>query len=419
MPFRLLFLVAATAPLLLFSGCEKKGIGYSPPKVTILPVSAMAVRRQNSFVYPITYYGRIEAARTAALSFELAGLLREVSVDEGRLIAAGTVLARLDTSALEADRTVLLTNRQTESSLLDRLKRGERDEVIQAARSAVDHSIIEMNRAEAKYTREKATYEARSTSREDYQDAVFDYQAKIELVKQARERLRELESGTRSEDIEAQESRVAAIDAQLQQLDVKFEKSLLKAPFDGVCIERVQDEGVTLTPGQTVLRINEANRLEARFSIPQSNLDLVSLAEYLEVGGNPYPIVQRRAISQVDAITRTVDIVIPLTIPEGDRVLPGQTCTVTLAKRVEADCFELPISALVASVRGLWSCYQLVPVSEGDSVYNVVKVELTVIHTDGVRAFVSSSLPDQALVIPDGVHKVVPGMQVRIVDELP
>ena len=418
MPFRFLILTATAATLMFASGCEE-GIGDTPPKTTILPVSSMTVRRQTSFDYPITYYGRIEPARTAALSFELPGKLESVSVDEGKTVASGAVVARLDTSSLEAEKTVLLSRRQTESSLLDRLRRGERDEVIQAARAEVDRLLVEMDRAETLYKRAKRNYDDKVIAREEYDLKRFSYNAVIHSVEQARQRLKELLSGTRSEDIDAQASRVTAIDAQLKQLEVQFEKSVIKAPFHGVCVERTQDEGVTLAPGQTVLRINEANRFEARFAIPQSNLALLRDAEYLEIDGSQYAISEPRAISQVDATTRTVDIVVPIQDEQGRRILSGQTCTVTLVKRVEAECVELPISSLVASVRGLWSCYQLQPEAENSEIHNVAKVEVSVIHTDGVRAFVVSSLPDHAKVIPDGVHKVVPEMKVRVVDESP
>ena len=418
MRFRLVLLVTTAVSVMLTSGCEK-GIGHTPPKTTIMPVSVMVVRRQQSFDYPITYYGRIEPARTVALSFELPGRLEMVSVEEGKAVPAGHVIARLDTSALEAEKAVLLTQRQTESYLLDRLKSGERDEVIRAAESEVMRLDVEMNRASTEYERAKRNYADKTISREDFDQKRFTYSAAIHSVEQANQRLKELRSGSRIEDVDAQASRVGAVDALLKQLEVQFEKSVLKAPFDGVCIERVLDEGVTLSPGQTVLKLNEANRLEARFSIPQANLPLVSAAKHLQVGGEQYVLEMPRAISQVDAMTRTVDVVIPLRPESSRRILPGQTSTVTLTKQIEADCVELPISALVASVRGLWSCYQLDPLPESDGIYDVVKVEVSVIHTDGVRAFVASTLADQALVIPDGVHKVVPGMQVRVVDEMP
>ena len=51
------------------AGCDQE-----PPQPVVeervLPVSAMTVQRQSSFVYPSTYYGRIEPARRAALSFD-------------------------------------------------------------------------------------------------------------------------------------------------------------------------------------------------------------------------------------------------------------------------------------------------------------------------------------------------------------
>ena len=114
MLFRVLFFVSIAVPLLVASGC-KEGIGDSPPPaMKVMPVSATLVRRQSSFVYPITYYGRVEPARRAALSFELPGRLEAVTVDEGKFVPAGHVVARLDTSALDAEKAELLTKRKTE-----------------------------------------------------------------------------------------------------------------------------------------------------------------------------------------------------------------------------------------------------------------------------------------------------------------
>ena len=64
------------------AGCDQEP-SQAVVEERVIPVSAMRVRRQSSFVYPSTYYGRIEPARRAALSFELPGLLVEVTVDEG------------------------------------------------------------------------------------------------------------------------------------------------------------------------------------------------------------------------------------------------------------------------------------------------------------------------------------------------
>lgn len=415
MPPRSVFFLALAASLMLAMGCDQ-GIEPGRSTPTILPVRATAVQHRASFDYQITYYGRIEPARRAKLSFERAGRLTQVVVEEGERVASGQVVARLDTSQLEAEKNVLLSRRKTESVMLGRLRRGERVEVIAAARAETMRLEVELSRALADSNRAEQGYSTNTVSRAEVEQLLHTYQAAVYSLQQAKHRLEELESGSRSEDVEAQESRVAVIDAQLKLLDVQFEQSVLVAPFGCITIQRFQDEGVTLSPGQFVLEIDEANRFEARFSIPFANVDLIGQTKYLQINGKSYLISAARAISKIDDMMRTVDVLIPLRIETKDRILPGQTCTITLTKQVKSDCFELPISALVASIRGLWSCYQLRPNPSQESLYTVEKVDLSIIHSDGERAIVAASLDDGSLVVSEGVHRMVQGMHVRVVE---
>jgi membrane fusion protein, multidrug efflux system len=59
--------------------------------------------------YTVTrrFTGQIEAAARTDLGFELGGRITEVLVEEGDVVASGTVLARLDTSALIPERAAL------------------------------------------------------------------------------------------------------------------------------------------------------------------------------------------------------------------------------------------------------------------------------------------------------------------------
>jgi multidrug efflux pump subunit AcrA (membrane-fusion protein) len=411
MPVSRLLVLLLLGWMLSSAGCKRETAErVVPPQV--IPVESVAVKRQDSFTYPTTYYGRIEPARHAALSFELPGLLTEVLIDEGGEVAEGQVVARLDKSALEADRLVLQTKRTIEATLLERLKRGERDEVIAVARAEVNRMEVDLRQKEADRRRAESVYRGRAISKADYDQAVFAHESAKFALEQARQRLEELETGSRVEDVQAQASRVAEIDAQLKRLEVQFAKSELRAPFAAVCVRRHQDEGVTLAPGQVVLEINEVDRLEARFSIPQGDLEQVSGNSTLEINGSRYPIDEVRVISQVDQQVRAVDVVIPIHGEGGPAVLPGQTCTLTLRKCVTTDCLTLPITALVPSIRGLWSCYRLVP--EDSGVHRVEKVEVSIIHTNGSKVVVTSALHDGDKIIRSGVHKVVPGMRVQL-----
>ena len=122
-------------------------------------------------------------------------------------------------------------------------------------------------------------------------------------------------------------------------------------------------------------------------------------------------------IAQVDVTLRAVDVVIPILVTDDNEILPGQTCTLKISKCVTTDCLQIPLTALVPSIRGLWSCYRLQPVATKPKTYQVERVEVSVVHTDGSQAIVAAALSDGDLVIPSGVERVVPGMVVQVTPE--
>jgi hypothetical protein len=144
-------------------------------------------------------------------------------------------------------------------------------------------------------------------------------------------------------------------------------------------------------------------------------LDQVKNVESVGVGDRQIPVEEIRVVSNVDSSTRTVDVVFRLAPTAG--LIAGETCTIILTQTVKKNCVELPVGALVPSIRGLWACYRIEEETNGKG-YQVVKEEVTIEHTDGDRVFVVSALSDDALVVSAGVHKLVPGMQVQPMDEI-
>ncbi|QEF99675.1 putative efflux pump membrane fusion protein [Stieleria maiorica] len=349
-----------------------------------------------------------------ALSFEFGGRLESVAIDEGSVVQSGSVVARLDTSILEAEKAVLLSRRAAESAVLDRLRKGERKEIIAAALAKVRRLESEVKLAASDRKRAEKVVAGGSISRSAYDQAVALHESAGFALEEARQRLDELKAGSREEDISAQVSRVASTDAELKLLDVRLSKSTLVSPFDAICVGRFHDEGDALLPGEVVLELNESDALQARFAVPAPQLPTASQASCVHVGNQRYATGDIVQVPRVDGRSRTVDVVIPLKTAPQERVLPGMVCTLDLEKRVEADCVELPLSALVASIRGLWSCYRLHESDSDPEIYDVEKFDVTPIHTDGDRVYVVSALPDQSLVVNDGVHKLSPGMRVRL-----
>lgn len=404
-------LLAAT-----IAGCGRAAPGTSRIASNVLPVRAIKTNTQEAFSYPIAFYGRIQPTRSVSLAFEIPGQITELLVDEGDTTRAGETLARLDTSILDAERKRFLATKLVEQAVLRRLKNGEREEVIAAARATVSKFVAELEQAVRERERFKKLREGNTATESEYEAAFFTAKSLQASLDAAKARLLELERGTREEDIEAQENRILELDAQVAVLDARIQKAALNAPFAANILKRLVDEGAVVQDGEPVFGISEAQRHEARFSVPVQQLEEARLTTTVIVDGNQVPVQRVRTISSVSDATRTVDVI--FTLAPDANVIAGQTCTLDLTERSETPCVELPVASLVPSVRGLWSVYRLQKQADTDN-FLIVREEVTIHHTNGDRVFVETSLPDGSLVVGDGVHKLVPGMVVRLTEGEP
>ena len=398
------------------AGCRRDASDTSTLKPIVLPVAAIKTKTQSGFSFPITYYGRIQPARRTLLAFEIPGQVAELLVDEGEVVKAGESVARLNTSILDAERKRLLATKTVEQTILRRLKKGQRHEVIAAARAVVRKLDAELQQAIRKRDRLQNLRGQQAASVSQYESAFYQSKSLQASLSAAKARLLELETGTREEDVEAQNNRLLELDARVSVHDARIEKAVLLAPFAANIIKRMADEGAVVQEGQPIFVLSEADQYEARFSVPVTQLEEAEETSTISVSGKEVPVRQARTISSVSPETRSIDVV--FTLAPKSRIIEGQTCTLQLTEMVETTCLKLPVSALVPSVRGLWSVYRLEEDVESEN-FRVIKEEVTINHTDGDRVYVETSLPDSSLIVGEGVHKLVAGMLVRIKDDEP
>lgn len=407
--------LAAGLLVAAIGGCGADALvdgGQAAP--TVLVVNAIRVSAQPEFSYPIVFYGRIQTSRRSSLSFEFAGQISELLVDEGQTIAAGQPMARLDTEILQAERKSLIASRNVEASILQRLENGERKEVIAAARASVLRLKADTERAIRNRNRLEKLNSENVATKSDYEKAYFEVLSLQAAISEADARLDELVAGTRKEDLEAQRLRIAQFDTQLDLLETRIKKSTIYSPFDAHVLKRTADEGVIIQSGEPVFVIAATGTREAKFSLPIPQVESALNATTIRVGTESLETTGCRVVSSVSVGTRAVDVVYDLA--KAENLVEGQTCELPLVVTVQTKCFELPMSALVPSVRGLWSVYRL---EKGDDAnnYRVLREDVTINHTDGKFAYVEGVLPEDSLIVRDGVHKLVPGMTVRVKDE--
>ncbi|MEO0869216.1 MAG: efflux RND transporter periplasmic adaptor subunit, partial [Cyanobacteria bacterium J06642_11] len=268
--------------------------------------------------------------------------------------------------------------------------------------------------ARLQQTRREDLYLKGAISLEERDQAVFGASALESRLNQAKSQLDELNAGTRIEQISAQDAQVDQIEARLNNLDVSVAKSVIYAPFGGRVSRRLVDEGVVVSPGQTVLRLVENTALEARIGVPsQLATEIVpGSAQAVEVNGQTYGGRVTALLPELDGASQTVTVVVELSA-EAQPVV-GATARLVLQEQQDELGYWLPTSALVAGERGLWSAYVLGELEGGDGdVYQVKRREIEVLYTESDRAFVRGLLGSGEEVITSGTHRLVEGQLVQ------
>lgn len=329
---------------------REEGPGSAPLRVVAAPIA-----RDDGYVVEREFIGRVEARQRAALGFEIGGEVVEVTFDEGDVVPAGAVVARLDRDRLDASRRELVAARDAAAASLD---------------------LADLRRA--RFDRALAL-DAVSQQERDDADTAWRV-ARAELVRA--------------------EAAVATLDATLDE-------TVVTSPFDAFVARRAVDVGTVVAAGSTVVELLERGAPEVRVSIGGAAVDALDVGDRIDVDVRGRTL-DARVVSLLptrDRRTRGVDVRAELDVALGD-VRDGDIARVVVRRRIDADGFGVPLTALTQDRRGLWALYVV-----GDDA-RVTAQPVEVLHSDERSAFVQGALPDGALVVLDGLHRIAPGTRV-------
>lgn len=320
-------------------------------------VGVMSVELAPGYTVTRRFTGQVEAAARTDLGFELGGRITEVLVEEGDVVARGTVLARLDTSALIPERAAL------EAEL---------------AALAADAELARLTLARNDALTERGF---RSVAAQD--------DARLTLVRA--------------------EAGMAAVRARIAGVDVRLEKSVLTAPFAARVGARMADPGQTAATGQTVLVLFDASPARVRVGLPPELASELAVGDSVtvEMGGAKLNAILRQIRPDLDPNTRSRSVVV--TLPDGAAPVLGDTVALLLMQTVDDPGFWAPLGALREGARGSWSVTAVEATAEGD---RTLPAAVEVIHSDGARVFLRGDLPPGARIVAEAPDRVAPGQLV-------
>ncbi len=349
------------------------------------------------------------------VGFERSGKLVTVLIDEGDRVTPETILAKLDTKNLAAQRQSLVAQKAQTTARLAELKNGARAEDIAAAEARVRDLEKQLELEKLKRDRRKYLYNEGAISAEQLDEVAFNSQALAERLTNAKSNLAELINGTRYEQIAAQQAVVDQLSAQIADLEITIAKSTLKAPFSGTISMRHVDEGTVVEAGQAIVSLVSDSQPEVKIGV------LINVAAKLssgsqqkvEIGGKTYQAQVKSVLPEVDPATRTRTVVLRLAATA--QVSPQEIARLQITQSIATEGYWLPVTALVKSERGLWSCYAVVETDSNEANnYQIERRLIEVLETNGEQVLVKGTLQPGDTIITEGTQRLVPGQSVSL-----
>lgn len=222
----------------------------------------------------LVFSGTVEA-RDVEVGSLVGGRVVAVDVREGDPVKAGQTLVRFETDLgqlqIREQRAVVDEARAN----LARLRAGPRREEVVRAR-------VQAENAERERKRLKALLDQGLIPRQQYDDAAT-------AAKTALETYRELERGTRLEDVQAAEAALDQAEQRLAFLIRQSQETVVKAPADGIVETLDLRPGDLVGPNLPVARILEPGQTWVRVWVPEPMLGRVRVGQEAEITVDTFP----------------------------------------------------------------------------------------------------------------------------------
>lgn len=232
--------------------------------------------------------GTIEATEVE-VSSKLPGRIAQLLVKEGDLVQANQIIARLDTSEIEAEVAQQQAALARAEAQLKELLAGSRVEEIEEAGANLQQAEDNLKLARDDWDRFDNLFKEGAISAQERDRAKNRVEVALSQVKAARERYAMIRTGPRPEVIEAARHERDRAKAALVTAQVRLRDGTILAPLTGVVLTKRAEQGEVINPGFPIVILIDPDDLWLRVYIPESEIGLVKIGHAVAVTVDSFP----------------------------------------------------------------------------------------------------------------------------------
>jgi HlyD family secretion protein len=235
---------------------------------------------RSSVAAPIVGVVRVTEIRVAP---EVSGQLTSIKVRKGDQVRAGDVVAEL--SALEISASVAQARAALDEAVANRdhVYAGVRAEEIASLAAAIPKAKAKLDYVQAQLTRTATLAQSNNATQQALDEAENDVASARADIAEAEANHDAAVAGPTREERAIADAQVKAAASALAVLERRLDKTILRAPADGVVTVIVAEVGENIHPGQPVLAIEEAGKRWLSFNAREDLLRGLTVGSKVEV----------------------------------------------------------------------------------------------------------------------------------------
>ncbi len=382
--FTLFFIVPITLLILWLGGFFSHRVppGYAQVEGKVVSgIETMKIEAEKTKgLYTVD--GTVMANNNAKVATKIMGRILEIKVKEGDKVKAGQVLAVIDTSDIQQ-------NIKEAKAALEELAKG-REEALAGLRAAKAGYEF----AKRTYERFKNLYKENAVSKqqlEEIETKMIGAKAQYEAIQ------------AKLKQLDAKEKQVRA---KLKFAQIMKDYGIIKAPFNGVVIKKMNDVGDMAAPGMPIFVIGD-NDFRFFAQIDESFVDDVNVGDEFDINIQTIGKTVKGTVieknSNIDPMSRSFSV--KLKIPYVEGLSSGMYGKMYLPTKTEEEIF-IPASAVVK-----WGQLDAVYKVDREGVLHLTFVKLGKKIKDKVQVLSGVQSGDEIVV--SGVERACDGCKIR------
>ena len=353
--------------VLSLSACSKNNEENTINTTFYQSASTKTISPQQGYAVTRYYLGQFKAKQQTNLSFEYAGKVNQLLVDNGDVVIKNQLLAKQDTQLLQYKTTEL--------------------------QAQIDQAKAQVSLNQANLNRIKTLIDDGYSS----QQRLDELNAENQIL----------------------HAKINGLLAQIKTLHYQKEKAGLLAPFNGVITKRLISTGEVLAPSIPVFQLIEQNNNEVNVGIPATLAMKLSVGDIfdLEVVNDSKTKQKARLISigkQIDPLSRTVQLRLTVIDKKKPNLqLNGQLVRIEITEQINKPGFWLPLAAITDAARGQWQIYIAKANTDEKNRFSLQPTTVNILHTEQHSVYITGLALKPHKIISQGVHRYVGGQIIQ------